>query len=114
MKKITSTLMLILIASVLSSGAFAGENLQLMRCTHTVDGVTYDEGGISGNPQTVLSKCIARIDAVHASNPRDTSSPLPSNSILEYPHVPVGSPNKSASIHCDVGVSGSIGNGPYN
>ena len=114
MTKITSTFMFILIGSMLSSGSFAGENLQILRCKHTVDGITYDEGGVSGNPQTALSQCIVRIDTIHASNPRDTSSPLLSNSILQYPHVRVGSPNKSASIHCDVGLSASIGNGPYN
>ena len=114
MKKTTSTLMLILIASVLSSGTFAGENLQMMRCLHIIDGVPYDAGAVTGtSPQAVKSKCEIRVGANHASNPRDTSSPLPSNSILEFPHVPVGEANSNI-VHCDGGVSGSIGNGPYN
>ncbi len=98
----------------ISINLFAGENLQIMRCIHTIDGVSYDEGGVSGPPLVAKSKCEARIDGVHASNPRNFSAPT-SNSTYSFPHIPIGAPvANSNAIHCDVGVSGSIGNGPYN
>jgi regulatory protein YycH of two-component signal transduction system YycFG len=101
MKTMNLTILLT-IGTIVSFNVFSSENLDLMRCMHTVDGVTIDEGAITlengDTAGTALEKCTTRVDQKHVKN------------LSEIYRVH----STSLSVHCEVAVNGGIGSGPFN